>query len=121
MTSDDQATLMDLIEIEQFARVELRIGKILTCERLEKSKKLLRMTIDLAEETPRQILAGLAPWYLPEEMVGRRVVVVANLKPAKLMGHESQGMILAAGGGEPGNVPCLLSVGEGVPLGSRIR
>jgi len=111
----------DLISIEHFMAMELRVGKILTCEKLPKSKKLLLMTVDLAEEAPRQILAGLSPWWLPEEMVGRRVVVVANLKPAKLMGHESQGMILAASPEGDGAVPVPVSVPEGMPLGARVR
>ncbi|MDJ0835956.1 MAG: methionine--tRNA ligase subunit beta [Acidobacteriota bacterium] len=118
-TAETTSVEDNLITIEDFMKVELLAGKILTCEKLPKSKKLLIMKIDLGEEEPRQILAGLAPWFLPEEMIGRRVAVVANLKPAKLMGHESQGMILAAS--PEGGVPVPLAVAEGIPLGSRIR
>ena len=110
-----------LISIEDFMGIELRVGKILTCEKVPKARKLLKMTVDLAEEAPRQMLAGLAPWWLPEEMVGRRVVVVANLKPAKLMGLESQGMILAASPEGEGSVPVPVVVPEGIPLGARVR
>ncbi|MCB1044536.1 MAG: methionine--tRNA ligase subunit beta [Acidobacteria bacterium] len=108
-----------VIEFPTFLQVDLRVAKIMTCERVPKSKKLLRMDVDLGFET-RQILAGLAPWYLPEEMVGRRVVVVANLAPAKLMGLESNGMVLAATGANEGAVPVLVTVPEGTPLGAKV-
>ena len=120
-TTENTPTEDNTITIEDFMNVELRVGKILTCEKLPKSRKLLLMTVDLAEEEPRQILAGMAPWYLPEEMIGRRVAVVANLKPAKLMGHLSQGMILAASPEGEGAVPVPLAVAEGIPVGARIR
>ena len=107
------------ITIQDFMSIELRVGKILSCERVPKSKKLLRMQVDLGTEM-RQILAGLSQFYLPEEMVGRRVGVVANLQPATLMGLESQGMILATDSGDAGT-PALVAIPEGVPLGSRIR
>lgn len=109
------------ITIEDFMKVELRVGKILSCEKVPKSRKLLKMQVDVAEENPRQILAGLAPYYLPEEMVGRRVVVVANLKPAKLMGLESQGMLLAASGEGQDAVASLVAVPEGIPVGGKVR
>jgi methionyl-tRNA synthetase len=86
-----------MIEIDQFLNVELKIGRVLACENLPKSEKLLKLSVDLGEESgPRQILAGIAKAYRPEDLVGTEIVVVANLKPAKLMGHESQGMLLAA-------------------------
>jgi methionyl-tRNA synthetase len=86
-----------MIEIDQFLNVELKIGRVLACENLPKSEKLLKLSVDLGEASgPRQILAGIAKAYRPEELVGTEIVVVANLKPAKLMGHESQGMLLAA-------------------------
>ena len=109
----------NLIGIEDFMKVDLRVGKVMSCERVPKSKKLLKMEVDLGSEV-RQILAGIGPWYLPEEMLGRRICVVANLKPAKLMGHESQGMILAASP-EEGVIPVPVSVPDGMPLGARIR
>lgn len=109
----------NLIGIEDFMKVDLRVAKVLTCEKVPKSKKLLKMDVDLGFET-RQILAGLSQFLLPEEMIGRRVVVVANLKPAKLMGLESNGMILAASPDE-GGVPVPVAVAEGLPLGSKVR
>jgi methionyl-tRNA synthetase len=108
------------IEINDFAKVELRVGQVLTAERIPKSDKLLRFTIDLGEETPRQILAGIAEHYEPEKMIGRKVVVVANLKPRKLRGLESQGMILAASVGDEGK-PVLASFIEDVPNGARLK
>ncbi len=110
----------NLITIQDFMKTELRVGKVITCEKVPKSRNLLKMQVDLGTET-RQILAGMAPYLLPEEMIGRRVVVVANLKPAKLMGLESQGMILAASPEGEGAVPVPLAVAEGIPLGSKVR
>jgi methionyl-tRNA synthetase len=85
-----------LISIDDFAKMELRVGKVISSERIKGSKKLLKNMIDLGEEKPRQIVSGIAEQYTPEEMVGKTVVVIANLKPAKIMGVESNGMVLAA-------------------------
>jgi methionyl-tRNA synthetase len=85
----------DLIEIDDFMKVKLRTGKILEAEKIKKSKKLLKLIVDIGSER-RQIVAGISEHYKPEELVGGNCVVVANLKPAKLMGIESQGMLLAA-------------------------
>lgn len=85
----------NLIGIEDFARVDLRVGKVLEAERIKGSNKLLRLKVDIGEE--RQVVAGIGKALSPEALVGRNVVVVANLRPAKLMGVESQGMLLAAG------------------------
>ena len=76
-------------------KVELRTGKILEAEKVKKSKKLIQLKVDIGTET-RQVLAGISESYEPEDLVGRTVIIVANLKPAKLMGIESQGMVLAA-------------------------
>lgn len=108
------------IEIGDFAKIELRVGEVLTAERVPKSDKLLRMTIDLGEQEPRQVLAGIAEYYEPEKMIGRKVVVVANLKPRKLRGYESQGMILAASIGEEGR-PVIATFTEDVPNGARLK
>ena len=109
-----------LISIEDFARVKLLVGQVLEAERLPKSEKLLRFKIDLGEATgPRQILAGIAKYYNPEDLIGRKVVVVANLKPAKLMGQLSEGMLLCASD-DLGNLE-LLSPGTLVAPGSNIR
>jgi len=108
------------IEITDFAKVDLRVGEVLTAERVPKSDKLLRLTIDLGEAEPRQVLAGIAEHYDPEKMVGRKVVVVANLKPRKLRGFESQGMILAASIGDEGR-PVIATFTEDVPNGARLK
>lgn len=91
----DNAKVEAGISIEDFARVELRVGRIVEAERVERSNKLIKLLVDIGEV--RQVVAGIGKAYSPEELVGKKVVVVANLKPAKLMGIESQGMILAAG------------------------
>lgn len=109
----------NLIGIEDFMKLELRVGKVLTCEAVPKSKKLLRMEVDMGTEV-RQVLAGLSQYWTPEEMTGRRIVVVANLKPAKLMGLDSHGMILATDPGEGGR-PTPISVPEDTPLGAKVR
>jgi methionyl-tRNA synthetase len=89
----------DLIGIEDFMKVDLRVGKIVSAERVEKSEKLVRLKVDIGTET-RQVVAGIGKSYPPEELMGKSIVIVANLKPAKLMGIESQGMLLAASSGD---------------------
>ncbi len=108
------------IGIEDFLKVELRVGEIKTAERVPKADKLLRFTIDLGEAEPRQILAGIAQYYEPEKLIGRKVIVVANLAPRKLRGFESQGMILAASIGEEGR-PILAGFLEEVPNGAKLK
>ena len=112
--------VVSLIGIEDFAKVEMRVGEILTAERVPKADKLLRFTIDLGENTPRQILAGIAEHYEPEKLVGRKIVVVSNLQPRKLRGLESQGMVLAASVGDEGR-PVLATFTEDVPNGARLK
>ncbi|RMG75107.1 MAG: methionine--tRNA ligase [Nitrospirae bacterium] len=92
----EEKTKDNLISIDEFARVELKVAKVLEAERIEGSSKLIKLQVDAGEK--RQIVAGIGKAYSPEELVGKYVVVVSNLKPAKLMGVESQGMLLAAGG-----------------------
>lgn len=84
------------ITIDDFAKVQLKIGEIKTAERIEGATKLLKLTVDIGEEMPRQILAGIAESYAPEDLPGRKIVVVANLAPRKMRGLESQGMLMAA-------------------------
>jgi methionyl-tRNA synthetase len=84
------------IEYDDFAKVELRVAEVLQAERVPKSDKLLKLSVNAGDPEPRQILAGIGQHYAPEQLVGKRVVIVANLKPRKLMGLESQGMVLAA-------------------------
>ncbi len=105
------------IAIEDFAKVELRVGKVLAAERVPKSSKLLKLQVHLGTET-RQIVAGIGTKYEPDALIGRFVAVVANLKPAKLMGIESQGMILAAGDKE---VAGLIGFAEPVEPGMKIK
>ncbi len=112
--------VVNQIEIGDFARVELRAGQVLTAERIPKSDKLLRLTVDLGEAQPRQILAGIAEYYEPETLVGRKLIFVANLKPRKLRGLESQGMVLAASIGDEGK-PVLATFLEDVPNGARLK
>jgi methionyl-tRNA synthetase len=87
------------IGIEDFTKIDLRAGRIVSAERVEKSEKLVKLKVDIGAET-RQVVAGTGKSYTPEELIGKSVVIVANLKPAKLMGVESQGMLLAASGGD---------------------
>jgi methionyl-tRNA synthetase len=108
------------IEIDDFAKVDLRVGQVLSAERVPKADKLLLLKIDLGEEQPRQILAGIAQYYEPEKLIGRKVVIVANLKPRKLRGLESQGMVVAASYGEEGR-PVIATFTEDVPNGARLK
>jgi methionyl-tRNA synthetase len=89
----------ELIGIEDFMKADLRVGKIVSAERVEKSQKLVKIRVDIGTET-RQVVAGIGKSYTPEELTGKSIVIVANLKPAKLMGVESQGMLLAASSGD---------------------
>lgn len=112
----------NFITIDDFLKVELRVGQIKVAERIPKADKLLRFEIDLAEEKPRQILAGLAEYYDPETLVGRKVVVVANLKPRMMRGLESQGMICAASlEDNSGPKPALAAFLEDVEIGARLK
>jgi methionyl-tRNA synthetase len=114
----DYLPVKDQIGIEQFGAVDLRVAVITAAERVPKSDKLLRLQVDLGFET-RQIVAGIGKAYAPEDLVGRSVVVVANLKPAKLMGVESQGMVLAATNDD--GVPILLTPASEVHPGAGIK
>ena len=107
------------IGIDDFTKVELRVAQILVAERVPKADKLLRLEVDLGYEK-RQICAGIAQYYQPEALVGRKVVIVANLAPRKLRGLESNGMVLAASVGEHG-VPVLAGFLEDVPNGARLK
>jgi methionyl-tRNA synthetase len=106
------------IGIDEFARVDLRIAKVIACEKIPKADKLLLLQVQMGQET-RQIVSGIAKWYAPEDLVGKNVVVVANLKPAKLRGIESCGMILAAEGG-PDDVRVIFAE-EDISSGSKVR
>ncbi len=107
------------ITIDDFLKVELRVAQILVAERIPKADKLLRLEVDLGYER-RQILAGIAETYTPESLIGRKVVIVANLAPRKLRGFESNGMVVAASLGEHGK-PSLAGFLDGVELGARLK
>jgi methionyl-tRNA synthetase len=108
----------DRITIDDFAKVQLKVGVVREAEAVPKSKKLIRLQVDLGEAELRQIVAGIAERYEPESLVGRQVVVVANLKPAKLMGVESRGMLLAA---SVDGTPYVLSPDGEVEPGTGVR
>ncbi|MBN1761663.1 MAG: methionine--tRNA ligase subunit beta [Methanomicrobia archaeon] len=107
----------ELINMSEFARLDVRIGKIVSAERIEGSKKLIKLDVDVGDET-RQLVAGIAEEYAPEDLIGKLVPILANLKPAKLRGVESQGMILAV---DVAGKPILLHPDKEVPAGSRVR
>ena len=111
--------VVSVIEIGDFARIDLRVAQIVACEPVPKSDKLLRLTLDDGREGGRQVASGIRAWYSPEDLLGKKVVVVANLKPAKLRGVLSEGMILAADAGE--NDVKVLFVDDSVPVGSKVR
>jgi len=119
-TEADAVGVTSFIEIDDFAKVDLRVGQVLSAERIPKADKLLLLKVDLGEEQPRQILAGIAQYYEPEKLMGRKVVIVANLKPRKLRGYESQGMVVAASYGEEGR-PVIATFTEDVPNGARLK
>lgn len=107
------------IHIEDFMKTELRVAEVKACEPVKRSKKLLKLTLDDGSGAERTVASGIAPWYKPEDLIGKKVVLVANLKPAKLCGVESCGMILAADCAED-NVQVVF-VDSSMPNGARIR
>ena len=107
------------IKIDDFLKVDMRVGEILVAERIKGATKLLRLEVDIGTEV-RQVLAGIAETYSPEALVGRKVVIVANLEPRKLRGFESQGMLVAASVGKEDR-PVLVTFAEDVPNGARLR
>jgi len=108
----------DKISIDDFAKIEMRVGQVKVAERVPKADKLLRLEIDIGSEV-RQVLAGIAEAYAPETLIGRKVVIVANLAPRKLRGMESNGMIVAAS--LEGEKPVLAGFLEDVPVGARLK
>ena len=115
-TAENVAFLSE-ITIDDFAKIDLRVAEIIDCEPVKKAKKLLKLTLDDGSGMPRIVCSGIAKWYAPDDLKGRRIVVVANLKPAVLCGVESQGMILAADDGEAARVLFV----DGVAPGSKVR
>jgi len=106
------------ISIEDFAKVDMRVGQVLAAERVKGADKLLRLEVDIGEGKPRTIVAGIAEAYQPEQLIGRKVVIVANLQPRKLRGIESNGMVVAAT--PEGGLPVLIGPWEDVPVGARL-
>ena len=114
---EETAPQLPPITIDDFAKVQLKVGKVISSERIKGSKKLLKNMIDIGEDQPRQIVSGIAEVYTPEEIVGKTVIVIANLKPTKIMGVESNGMVLAA----DSNGATLLTVEKPSEPGTKIR
>lgn len=114
----DENVNRSMINYEEFAKVELKVAKVLTSERIEGSEKLLKLRVSLGEEE-RQIIGGIGKNHEPEALVGKNIVIVANLEPRTLMGEESQGMLLAAS--VERGVPILLTTEEDIAPGASIR
>ncbi|HET7082433.1 MAG TPA: methionine--tRNA ligase subunit beta [Candidatus Limnocylindria bacterium] len=107
------------ITIDDFGKIDLRVAIVLAVERVPKTEKLLRLELDLGSEK-RTIVSGIAEFYEPETLVGKRIVIVANLKPARIRGVESRGMLLAAGGRGPGEELGLVTLDSDIPPGTRV-
>jgi methionyl-tRNA synthetase len=105
------------IAIEDFSKVQMRVGQILEAEKIPNSRRLLRLRVDIGSEV-RQVVAGIAEAYEPADLVNRKIVLVANLKPVKLMGVESNGMVVAASNE---GKPVLATFAEDVPNGTLLR
>jgi methionyl-tRNA synthetase len=112
-----EQNVKELLSIEDFARIELKIGRVMSAERVEKSDKLIKLKVDIGEE--RQVVAGIGKAYEPEYLIGKEIVIVANLKPAKLMGVESRGMLLAAT--DDDGEPSILVLDREVKPGARVK
>ena len=110
--SEDQT-----ITIDDFTKVELKVAKVLEASEIEGADRLLKLQVDLGSEK-RQLVAGIKTSYTPDELVGKHIVVVANLKPARLRGEESQGMLLAA---QTDDGPALVSFDKDVPVGAVVK
>lgn len=109
--------MSNLIDFSDFAKVEIKIGHIMSCEPVEGSEKLLKLMVDVGESTPRQILSGIAKWFVPSDLLGKKLPFVLNIKPRKMLGFESQGMLLAADSQEG---PVLLIPDSDLPAGTLV-
>lgn len=107
-----------MITIDDFSKIELKVGRVISAEPIEGSDKLLKLMVDLGEEQPRQILSGIAKHYQPADLIDKQVTIIYNLEPRMMMGLESQGMVLAAGDGDSVS---LLMPDKDMPAGSRIK
>lgn len=110
---------MEHISIDEFKKLDARIGVVLAAEAVEGSEKLIKLTLDFKEETPRQILSGIKQWYTPESLIGKRMLFVINLAPRSMMGLESQGMLMAVDGID--GAPVFLVPEQEVLPGARVR
>ena len=119
-SGEPAATTEATIDLATFRQADLRVAQIVAAEPVPGATRLLRLEVDLGSER-RQLVAGIAAFYSPEQLVGRKIVVVANLEPARIRGVESQGMLLAAGGRAPGAALGLLTVDEAIPNGTRVE
>lgn len=120
MEEINQSNKKPNINYDDFQKLDIKMGKILSVEKVEGSEKLLRILFDVGEEQPRQILSGIAKWFNPEELIGKIVPAIVNLEPRKMMGLESQGMILMADDVVSDSV-ALLHPHKEVPNGSIVR
>lgn len=107
-----------MITYDDFAKLDLRTAKILNAERIEGSEKLIKLRLDIGELGERQVVAGIGTVYTPDGLVGKQIIIIANLEPRKLMGQESNGMLLAA---SAENGPVVLVPESEVPSGTKIR
>ncbi len=111
--------------MDDFAKLDLRVGKIIKCEEKEGSEKLLRLTVDFGTDGARNILSGIKQWYKPEDLLNKQYIFVFNLLPRTMMGEDSEGMLLAADGGNSelpeGGKPLPLTVIESTTPGAKIR
>lgn len=107
-----------MISYDDFAKLDLRTAKVLNAERVEGSEKLIKLRLDVGELGERQVVAGIGTVYTPEVLVGKQIIIIANLEPRKLMGQESNGMLLAA---SDENGPVVLVPESGVPSGTKIK
>ena len=110
--------MSERISIKDFQRMDIRVGRVLKAERIPGTEKLIRLEVDIGEERPRQLVAGVADYYTPEELLGKNIVVLANLEAKKIRGVVSNGMLLAA---DVNGRPYILTVDDEVPPGSPVR
>ncbi len=110
---------MENITIDEFKKLEARIGLVLDAQEIEGSDKLIKFTLDFGESAPRQILSGIKAWYEPKSLIGKKMLFIINLEPRKMMGLESQGMLMAVDG--LGGEPVFLVPEKEVQAGSRVR
>lgn len=116
----EAAPLPAPISIEDFMKVKLRVALVEAAEAVPKSKKLLKLQLDVGPLGKRQILSGISQFYTPESLIGKKIILVSNLQPAKLMGIESNGMLLAASS-EDGTKLTIVDPGQDMPVGSEVR